>query len=421
MSASAQLNLEKIQQLLATATNPKQKAMYEALLQKAGANQATSAQTSSKPSQKPVRESPLSVERDSPKKSISDSKTSSVTKTSTDISFEEQTSENTPPSKTKPLVESKKKSPSQQKKAASPDSLPTEEQPPLSQAQGESEDQPQPQAEALTSAFFQAVGVIQGEVNINEKEQLSVTFNQKTYKLFYVKEKRAAYTGLKKEIENTGNSHYKLVVYPRVIHFPRQNQPHEISFQLVAFVKEDLTHSLSQKINEFEFQLSGLWQFIPPCRLPCISVFRNYSPPLLDYLKNTEINQKVKTFKTNHLPVIWQDAPVRPFRFNPKQDPEQQGHPSFVRIKARFLPQKNLFTFVEQLAEPSEITPKFLKVSKEDKMKAQQEKRKAANSAEAKENKPPKKSPQQNKRKKKRKKLPAMAQSDKPSESAKPL
>ena len=414
MSASAKFDPQKIKQLLASASNPKQKAMYEALLQKAQPNQTDSAKTSSNASQKQLIEPPL--EEDSPQRKKNSSKTPSVAKTETNTSEKKQTSPKTLPSKTKTLAKSKKKSPAQEEPTVNPKKLSTEEQSHISQDQGESE--AQPPTEALTSAFFQAVGVIQGEVNINDQEQLSVTFNKQTYKLFFVLEKRAAYTGLIKEIKNTGNSFYKLVVYPRGVHFPNKNQPHEISFQLVAFAKEDLTHGLSQKVNEFEFQISGLWQFIPPCRLPCISVFRNYNPQLLDSLKNTEIGQKVKKFKTNHLPVIWQDAPVRPFRFNPKQDKEEQGHPYFVQIKARFLPQKNLFTFVEQLAEPSEITPKFLKVSKEDKMKAQQEKRKAASSALAKKNKPPKKSPKQQKRKNQKKKS-TLAQSDKPSESVK--
>jgi hypothetical protein len=79
--------------------------------------------------------------------------------------------------------------------------------------------------------------------------------------------------------------------------------------------------------------------------------------------------------KASHLPLLWKDAPVRPFRFNPKAT-HDQGHPAFVEIKAKFLPARDVFGFVEQLAEPTETAPKFLKASKKDKALVQQTKTK---------------------------------------------
>lgn len=71
--------------------------------------------------------------------------------------------------------------------------------------------------------------------------------------------------------------------------------------------------------------------------------------------------------KAAHLPLLWKDSPVNPFRFNPKLDKEQQGRPMFVQIKAKFIPQRDVFGFIEQLAETLEESPKFLKASKKDK------------------------------------------------------
>ena len=54
---------------------------------------------------------------------------------------------------------------------------------------------------------------------------------------------------------------------------------------------------------------------------------------------------------------------------------KEQGHATFVQIKAKFLPQRNSFTFVEQLAPPLEDAPKFLKASKDDKASLQKSKK----------------------------------------------
>ncbi len=67
--------------------------------------------------------------------------------------------------------------------------------------------------------------------------------------------------------------------------------------------------------------------------------------------------------KTNHVPVLWKDSPIRPFRYNPKAGKEQ-GHPMFVQIKAVFLPHRDAFAFVEQLGETMEQAPKFMKLPK---------------------------------------------------------
>ena len=55
--------------------------------------------------------------------------------------------------------------------------------------------------------LFSAVGIIRGEVTIDEKEnQHTVKFGGKTYPLFYARKNYTAFTGLKKEIAATGSS-----------------------------------------------------------------------------------------------------------------------------------------------------------------------------------------------------------------------
>lgn len=227
-----------------------------------------------------------------------------------------------------------------------------------------------------SGAIFQAVGIITGEVNLNSEGSSTVTIGRNQYPLFYISRKLKVFEALKKEIEATGNSTQRLVVYPKAIHFPRKEQPHQIAFQLVGFDKGRVQEAISGELEDLEFKLSGLWQFIPVCQSPCISVFRNFTRERLEYIKQAEPARKVKFMKASHLPLLWKDAPVKPFRFNPKAPKQEQGHPVFVTLKAKFLPGRDVFGFVALLAPPQETAPKFLKASKQDKATVQQDAKK---------------------------------------------
>ncbi|MDZ4877184.1 MAG: hypothetical protein CLLPBCKN_006619 [Chroococcidiopsis cubana SAG 39.79] len=222
--------------------------------------------------------------------------------------------------------------------------------------------------EPQSTAMFQAVGIVTGAVHLDwETHKHSAIINGSTYPLFYISQKRKAFEALKAEVAATGNSRQRLIVYPRVIHFPNKQRAHEIAFQLVGFDKGQQTkQEVSRELLDFEFKLAGLWQFIPVCRIPCISIFRNFSSERLDYIKQAEPAKKVKFLKASHLPLLWKDAPCKPFRFNPKAEGDQ-GHPTFVTLKVKFLPERNVFSFVEQLTPVQETAPPFLKASKKDK------------------------------------------------------
>lgn len=223
-------------------------------------------------------------------------------------------------------------------------------------------------------SMFQAVGIIVGEVDLNESGANTVTINRYKYQLSY--KRLQSIQALKKEIENTGERTQRLIVYPKAIHFPRKEQPHQIAFQLVGFDKgREPPPVISTELGNNEFKLSGLWQFIPVCSTPCISVFRNFTPERLEYIKQALPAKKVRFMKASHLPLLWKDSPVRPFRYNPRLGKEQ-GRPAFVTLKAKFIPGRNVFGFEALLAPPQETAPKFLKASKEEKATVQQEARK---------------------------------------------
>lgn len=219
--------------------------------------------------------------------------------------------------------------------------------------------------------IFQAIGVIRGDVKLaSERGKPSVVSIQgKDYPLLYIPTKRGlkAIDALTKEVAVTGNNQ-RLIVYPKFTHFPGRDKQHSVAFQLVGFDRGLQSEGVAANAD-FEFKLCGLWQFIPVCQTPCISVFKNFTDSALELVKQSELYRRVKFMKASHVPVIWKDAPVKPFRFNPKIDKDQQGKTFFVSIKAKFLPNRQLFGFDSLLSLPVDRAPKFFKASK--KMKAE--------------------------------------------------
>ena len=224
--------------------------------------------------------------------------------------------------------------------------------------------------------YFQAIGIIKGNVTLatEPREPSSISIQGKNYPLFCVPKKSGfkAFEAFQKEIESTGNTDQRLIVYPKIIHFPAREKPHIVGFQLVGFVRDGVTEGVTADLADFEFKLSGLWQFIPVCQTPCISVFKNFNDQRLEFVKKAELYQRVRFMKGSHIPVFWKDAPVRPFRFNPKLEKEEQGKPYFASIKAKFLPGRNVFGFESLLALPQDEAPKFFKASKKMKAEAMQ-------------------------------------------------
>ncbi len=246
---------------------------------------------------------------------------------------------------------------------------------------------PEPVPDPIASSseqqtFFQAVGIIKGDITLSE-DKTFVTMGKKLYELYYAGNHKRAYEALQKEIENTGITQQRLIVYPKITHYPGGKQPYRLGFQLVGFVGHEASgEGIPSELKDLEFKISGLWQFIPVCRVPCISVFKNFNKQRLDYIKSAPVDKKVNFMKASHIPVMWRDAPVPPFRFNPKLDKEAQGKASFVQIKARFNSTRDNFEFVELLGMPREEPPNYLKAGKKDKTEAVKAKRAASKERE---------------------------------------
>lgn len=213
--------------------------------------------------------------------------------------------------------------------------------------------------------IFQGIGVLRGEViqeMCEEKERFFVSIktpnSTKKYQLFFTPRYRRSLWALKEQIKNNGNSQ-RLIVYPKILHLPGRDKPHQIRFQLVGF--DNGSNSGVAELADFEFKLAGKWQFIAVCKTPVISIHRNLSEPQLEHYKSLEPAKRKQYASASHVPLLWRDAPVPPFRFNPKLEKDKQGETFFVKIKAKFLPDKDLFGFDSLTGVPTTELPKFIK------------------------------------------------------------
>ena len=118
---------------------------------------------------------------------------------------------------------------------------------------------------------FRAVGIIKGEVKFHDDEKknsLSIVIGDKEYGIHCATRHFAALSGLKKVIAKTGETTQRLIVYPKVMHFPKRDQPHRLWFQLIGFEIGNYENTISHDLKDNEFKICGLWQFIPVCRFP---------------------------------------------------------------------------------------------------------------------------------------------------------
>ena len=209
--------------------------------------------------------------------------------------------------------------------------------------------------------LFSAIGVLRVELNLDPYPHFKL--GGKEYKVFYAANHKRSLYALRQQIANKG-AEQRIIVYPRVLHLPDRNKPPQIqSFQLVGF-DDGVRPGVARDLGDNEFKLFGLWQFIAVCKCPVITVHRNFTPEQYAHFKTLDDEGKKYFGKAQHIPLFWKDAIVRPFRFNPKLDKEEQAPRYFIGVKARFLPGRDSFGFDSLLSPPTLDTPKFIKFKK---------------------------------------------------------
>ena len=223
------------------------------------------------------------------------------------------------------------------------------EQTSQSEAQSDPDDSKQ---RPVNESIFQAVGVIQGQIatetvlNDDGEERLlySVVVQGKKYRLKILGYKFKHFI---RQVKNSPEQQLYLMVYPYLQFIPKKTP--ELRFQVVSWQDTPYKHF---SLNEFN--LRGIWQFIPQHRRPLMTIMRNW----MDKKDRNKLLEKGQDFKSVHVPIFWKDAQLPPFRFNPRA--EKQGERFFVEMKAKFIPKLDTFGFTELLAEPTTTFPRYL-------------------------------------------------------------
>ncbi|MGB5970185.1 MAG: hypothetical protein WBG70_17860, partial [Spirulinaceae cyanobacterium] len=222
-----QFDLQKIEQLMDSATTPRQRKMYQALLDKAKEQSSSSTDSEISETTSPVQQQP-------PNSTEPESETTKTNETTV------ETSQSTETAETKSLLQL-------EEEKAPPEALP-ETKPPL----------------------FQAIGSIIATPFIQD-ELLRVTIDEHSYDLLWAEKfRRKVHNLLKAELENNGSRPMLLRLYPHAQYKPSLLRPKPY-FSLVAFNSECDDFDESDR----DFILRGIWQFIPKSSSPVISIYRN--------------------------------------------------------------------------------------------------------------------------------------------------
>lgn len=211
-----------------------------------------------------------------------------------------------------------------------------------------------------TSTIFQAIGVITGAVKAAFMN-LTITINGNEYQLErqpHTRNKKA-YDKLFDKIVEEGTQTLSLTVYPKVTLFSK-DKPCKISFCLVRLTNVNIIGvGETYQIEDFEFRLCGIWQYPKRCDIPCISIFKNFDKNRNELVKKLSNNQKIAFMKESHIPVIWESPTSLPFQYNPNK--QKQASRPFVQIKARFIPEQNLFEFISEYSAPTTNIPEYFR------------------------------------------------------------
>ena len=314
---SQQLDSEKIRKLLNSATNSRQRKMYQSLLDKALAQEKTSAEANATESPSSSPSSSKKTET-SGKKSALSQKKKNKKKDAVSASNKEANSEKA--SETQPV-------------SVTPEKPVQEEE-----------------------IFYQAIGTLIATPYIKD-DLMKVKIDEKEYDLLYVPGTlKKVYKALKHKLPENESSVFKLKVYPKSGLSSSNNEP-KLSVSLARFQLHDSDN------NDNEFIIKGIWQYIPDSeyKLPVISVYRNQTQ--LVFFNKLKKEKQIAFCQPNHIPVVW-DAPVEPFKASEEVDNTKEMPKYFVQVRAKL--KDGLYVVEEMLHEPTLDIPPFIQMPRED-------------------------------------------------------
>ncbi len=330
-----ELDIQKIEQLLNSATTSRQRKMYQALLDKAR-NQKRSSNNDPTP--------------ETEKKT--QTKTNQKTKTKTTLKQKKATRKEANTEASTPTIQSTTPGPESTTQLTQEES----EVPTQTELKSKSEKLQQQQQPDSEPRIFQALGTILATPYL-KGDRLKVTIDGRSYDLLYVKGfQRRSHRSLKAELEKNGSKEMFLKLYPSAT-FDQSSAEPILSFSVANFSLD------GEKLNNYPkgFVLRGIWQYIPQCKFPVISIYRNRNQ--LPAFKKLNAKQQFHFAKPHHIPVVW-SATIEPFKYNPSVEKSEQMPRYFVEVRAVF--KDGLYVVEEMLREPTVEIPRFIKVSKKN-------------------------------------------------------
>ena len=203
---------------------------------------------------------------------------------------------------------------------------------------------------AKPSTIFQAVGSIKCTPHIKE-DKLYITIDGQEYELKRGDWKsRKYYDDLKLEIEEKGEHELWMRVYPKIAHNSKKQEIRSW-FTLVKTFSDTLRPE-----NQLEgFIFRGIWHYVHYCDEPVISIYRNLE--MLGSYNRTPPQAKKAFARPHAFPLVW-SSPVEPYQYNPQLNNNEQMPRFFVQVRAIF--EDGQFKVVEMLDKPTLDIPKYI-------------------------------------------------------------
>ncbi len=394
----AQLDSKKLEKLLSSATNERQRKMYEALLKKARKQEQEAAKASSATETKVKAQAVLGKVQKQQKSSSATNKKKTNQKISEKAPLQEPVLAESPQSevdnetKSLPKLEAPpklEKPPAREEKTTKSSSkadskvvtetlentsnLTAENNKKLTEEKS-SKNQKQAQDKKAKSSkqketkkenkktkvqeekvIFQAFGKMILTPYLKEKD-LKIEIEGQEYDLLYGSDYTARiHRALKQELKNKGSRKMLLSLYPNA-QFSEESETAKLFFILAGFEKKSPTNQTYPE----QFNLRGIWQYISESPIPVISIYRNMEQ--LVKLKRLNEKQQLKSVQPHHLPIVWENAPVKPFKYAEEVAKDEQMPGYFVEVSA--IIKDGIYVVQEMLKEPRLDIPPYIKAEK---------------------------------------------------------
>jgi hypothetical protein len=201
----------------------------------------------------------------------------------------------------------------------------------------ENQDKAEPEEK---SPIFQAFGLVKGKI-LEQGSSYVLQIGEQTYPLFGPRGRMKSFVGAEEEVY--------LRVYPNWQPTTQKEAVlRNLSFTVVAVLAQC---PKNYQVNHFKVR--GIWQKVPFLAEPVITVYRNQSRGAND------------DCKALHFPLVWKDAPVEPFEYDPSlKEKQDYAKRYFCQVKVIFSPETQEFTVSNLLEEPTTTIPPYIKPKK---------------------------------------------------------